>query len=129
MAFIMPMLAFVGCGGDDDPDNTNSITVDTDIQWLKDNIQGEWFGYQYWNSVSKTWVTNSYFPDNKFIFDGNGNVTISDFPFSTGVFSYNINKDADSPNIKIGDKNLWVMSIDKNNKEITLFNFAKLRKK
>lgn len=130
LVLIVPMLAFTGCGGDDDepnnPDTPNSLGID--VKWLQENIEGEWFGYQYWNSISKIWITNSYFPNNAFVF-ANGKVTISDFPFNNGDFSYDVYQKDSLVYVKIGDKELWVISLDKTTKEVTFADFAKLRKR
>lgn len=101
------------------------ITSD-DVNWLNKNIVGEWYGFAYY--ASGRWVTNEYFKDNKFIFNDNRSCEISGFPSGNGSDMYFIEKSGASAYLKIGKSKYLVFAIDKEKKEMILFNYAKLRK-
>lgn len=129
LALMVPMLAFTGCGGDDEPDNPDTPTsMGIDINWIESNINGTWFCYQYANKLSGVWVTNDLFPDYNYAFSSDGNVTISGNPFKTGTFTYSVYKEGSFIYIQIGEKKNAVISMDKNSKEISTFDF-KIRKR
>ena len=130
LVLMVPMLAFTGCGGGDDgqnePDTPTSMGID--INWIKSNINGEWFCYKYYNKLSGVWITNDLFPDYNYTFSSDGNVTISGNPFKTGTFPYSVYKEGAFIYIQIGDDKNAVISMDKDIKEISTFDF-KIRKR
>lgn len=110
----------IASGGESSSDN---------IDWLNKNIVGEWYGYEYYNSISGgLWIKNEYFKDNKFVFRDDRTCVISGFPYGNGSDMYFIEKSGASAYLKIGKSKYLVFSIDKDKNEIILFNFAKIRK-
>lgn len=110
---------------------SNSSSVDSladDVNWLNKNIAGEWYGYEYFNSLSSIWITNEYFKNNKFVFREDRSCTISGFPSGNCDDMFFIEHDGDKIYLRIGQIKRVVSIIDRDKKEIELHNYAKLRK-
>lgn len=125
--FIPLLLGLVSCGGDDN-DEPLKVVSDSNIEWLKNNIEGEWHASHVYNSVSYTWVSASIgYQSNSFIFR-NGEVEIKGFNTLNGVHTYQFSVKDGQTMIKIGDREFGILSVDPTEKKVTFFNFAKLVK-
>ncbi len=120
-------LLLLSCSSDN---NNNEIVNNDEYEWLKDNLAGEWEVTDLWNSISGgLWVDSSMgFSDCSFNFKSDNKVIITDFNIDNGTCEYFLYIKNNSIYIKINGSERMVFSIDKKNKSITIYNYAKMKK-
>lgn len=126
--FLPLLLGLVSCG-DDDKKELPEIIKTPNYEWLKNNIQGEWYATKTFNSVRNIWVSTSWgFSKNSFNFS-DGEVEIKDFNTMNGVHSYYLYVEDGHAMIDIGGNKIDIFSIDPTEKEVELHKFAILVKR
>ena len=106
------------------------IYIDKNKEWLDENIIGVWEVTHLWNAISGIWVDANWgYSDAKFTFNPDKTVKIENFDIDNGTWNYNIASEDYTTFIVINDVKRMVFSLNMNDKTLTLYNYAKLKKK
>lgn len=118
LVLMVPMLAFTGCGNDDEPNTPQENNGSANYSWIKNELVGEWECYRYFNSMSGIWVSTPDYVDFRYDFHADGSVDI--YGYNSGSFHYQLSCQGNDVILEIDGISRSVLIRDKNKKEIEL---------
>lgn len=126
LIFSILSMLFTSCSSDNEREN---IYIDKDKEWLDENIIGAWEVTHLWNGISGIWAGTDWgYSDAKITFNPDKTVKIENLDIDNGTLNYNIVSEDYTTFIVINNVKRMVFSLNMNNKTLTLYNYAKLKK-